>query len=66
MVVGSIKENTALEKREFLTLSSAKNIIGLGLKVCVKKVMHVTLELKTKNITILSDKSIIKRSIKFK
>ena len=37
MIVGSIKENTALEKRVSITPESAKNIIGLGLKVCVEK-----------------------------
>jgi NAD(P) transhydrogenase subunit alpha len=37
MIVGSIKENTTLEKRISLTPESAKNIIGLGLKVCVEK-----------------------------
>ena len=37
MIVGSIKENTALEKRVSLTPESAKNIIGLGLKVCIEK-----------------------------
>ena len=37
MIVGSTKENTALEKRVSLTPESAKNIIGLGLKVCVEK-----------------------------
>ena len=37
MIVGSIKENTSLEKRVSLTPDSAKNIIGLGLKVCVEK-----------------------------
>ena len=37
MIVGSIKENTTLEKRVALTPESAKNIIGLGLKVCVEK-----------------------------
>ena len=37
MIVGSIKENTSLEKRVSLTPESAKNIIGLGLKVCVEK-----------------------------
>ena len=31
MIVGSIKENTTLEKRISLTPESAKNIIGLGL-----------------------------------
>ena len=37
MIVGSIKENTTLEKRVSLTPESAKNIIGLGLQVCVEK-----------------------------
>jgi len=37
MIVGSIKENTSLEKRVSITPESAKNIIGLGLKVCVQK-----------------------------
>ena len=37
MIVGSIKENTALEKRVSITPESAKNIIGLGLKVCIEK-----------------------------
>ena len=37
MIVGSIKENTSMEKRVSLTPDSAKNIIGLGLKVCVEK-----------------------------
>ena len=37
MIVGSIKENTTLEKRVSITPASAKNIIGLGLKVHVEK-----------------------------
>ena len=37
MIVGSIKENTALEKRVSLTPESAKNIIELGLEVYVEK-----------------------------
>ena len=37
MIVGSIKENTKLEKRVPLTPESAKNIIGLGLKVCIER-----------------------------
>ena len=37
MIVGSIKEDLALEKRVSLTPETAKNIIGLGLKVCVEK-----------------------------
>ena len=37
MIVGSIKENITLEKRVSLTPESSKNIIGLGLKVCIEK-----------------------------
>ena len=37
MIVGSTKENTILEKRISITPESAKNIIGLGLKVCIEK-----------------------------
>ena len=37
MIVGSIKENLEFEKRVSITPESAKNIIGLGLKVCVEK-----------------------------
>ena len=37
MIVGSTKENLTLEKRVSLTPETAKNIIGLGLKVCVEK-----------------------------
>ena len=35
MIVGSIKENTTLEKRVSITPESAKNIIALGLKVYI-------------------------------
>ncbi len=37
MIVGSIKENLAAEKRVSITPESAKNIIGLGLKVYLEK-----------------------------
>ena len=37
MIVGSIKENTTLEKRVSITPESAKNIIALGLKVYIEK-----------------------------
>ena len=37
MIVGSTKENLTLEKRVSLTPETAKNIIGLGLKVCIEK-----------------------------
>ena len=46
MIVGSIKENTEFEKRISVTPDSAKNIIGLGLKVCVEKgyAIHLGIE----------------------
>ena len=37
MIVGSIKEDLAIEKRISLTPETAKNIIGLGLKVLIEK-----------------------------
>jgi len=37
MIVGSIKEDLASEKRVSITPETAKNLIGLGLKVCVEK-----------------------------
>ena len=37
MIVGSIKEDLTSEKRVSITPDSAKNIIGLGLKVCIEK-----------------------------
>ena len=46
MIVGSIKENTTLEKRVSLTPESAKNIIGLGLKVYVEKDYAIHLGIK--------------------
>ena len=37
MIVGSTKENLKIEKRVSLTPETAKNIIGLGIKVCIEK-----------------------------
>ncbi len=37
MIVGAIKEDLTLEKRVSLTPDTAKNIIGLGLKLCIEK-----------------------------
>ena len=37
MIVGSTKENATFEKRVSITPESAKNIVGLGLKVCIEK-----------------------------
>ena len=37
MIVGSIKEDITSEKRVSLTPETAKNIINLGLKVCIEK-----------------------------
>ncbi len=37
MIVGSTKEDLTIEKRVSLTPETAKNLIGLGLKVCIEK-----------------------------
>ena len=37
MIVGSIKENLSLEKRISITPETSKNIINLGLSVCLEK-----------------------------
>ena len=37
MIVGSTKEDLTLEKRVSLTPETAKNILGLGLKICIEK-----------------------------
>ena len=37
MIVGSTKEDLTLEKRVALTPETAKNYVGLGLKVCIEK-----------------------------
>ena len=37
MKVGSIKEDLSLEKRVSITPETAKNIINLGLKICIEK-----------------------------
>ena len=37
MIVGSIKEDLKLEKRVSLTPETTKNILGLGLNVCIEK-----------------------------
>ena len=49
MVVGAIKENTGLEKRVSITPESAKNIIGLGLKVFIEKDYAIHLGIKDDN-----------------
>ena len=36
MIVGSIKENISLERRISITPETAKNIINLGLQVCIE------------------------------
>ena len=36
MIVGSIKEDLTIEKRVSITPETAKNIIGLGLKICIE------------------------------
>ncbi len=37
MIIGSTKEDLSIEKRVALTPDSAKNIINLGLKICIEK-----------------------------
>ena len=37
MIVGSIKENITIEKRVSITPETAKNLINLGLDVCIEK-----------------------------
>ena len=46
MIVGSIKEDLALEKRVSITPETAKNILSLGLKVCIEKnyAIHLGIE----------------------
>ena len=51
MIVGSIKEDLSLEKRVSLTPESAKNIISLGLKVCVEKDYALHLGINNKDYT---------------
>jgi NAD(P) transhydrogenase subunit alpha len=48
MIVGSTKEDLSSEKRVSLTPETAKNIIGLGLKVCVEKDYAIHLGIKDK------------------
>ena len=50
MIVGSIKEDLSLEKRVSLTPETAKNIISLGLKVCIEKNYATHIGLKIKNM----------------
>ena len=44
MIIGSTKEDLSLEKRVALTPETAKNIISLGLKVCIEKITQIILE----------------------
>ena len=52
MIIGSIKENTTIEKRVSITPESAKNIIGLT-KSCVEKGYALHLGIMIVNIKIL-------------
>ena len=36
MIVGSIKEDLSLEKRVSITPETARNLINLGLKICIE------------------------------
>ena len=51
MIVGSTKEDLTLEKRVSLTPETAKNLIGLGLEVCVEKDYANHLGIKDENYT---------------
>jgi NAD(P) transhydrogenase subunit alpha len=51
MIVGSTKEDLTKEKRVALTPETAKNIIGLGLKVCIEKNYAEHLGIKDTNYT---------------
>ena len=53
MIIGSTKEDLSLEKRVALTPESAKNIIGLGLKVCIEKNLanHILKDIEQKSST---------------
>ena len=51
MIIGSIKEDLSLEKRVSITPDSAKNIISLGLEVCVEKDYALHLGINDKNFT---------------
>ena len=46
MIVGSIKEDLSLEKRVSITPETAKNIINLGLKICIENdyATHIGIE----------------------
>jgi len=46
MIIGSIKENLSLEKRVSITPETAKNIIHLGLKICIENdyATHIGIE----------------------
>jgi len=49
VIVGSIKESISLEKRISLTPETAKNLIGLGLKVILEKNYSIHLGIDDKN-----------------
>ena len=51
MIVGSTKEDLTAEKRISLTPETAKNIIALGLKVCVEKDYAIHLGIQDKEYT---------------
>ncbi len=51
MIVGSTKEDLTLEKRVSVTPETAKNLIGLGLEVCVEKDYANHLGIKDENYT---------------
>ena len=52
MKIGSIKEDIAYEKRVSITPDSAKNLIELGLEICIEKIMPHIWESKIKTLRI--------------
>ena len=53
MKIGSIKEDIAYEKRVSITPDSAKNLIGLGLEICIEKNYATHLGIEDKDFEIL-------------
>ena len=51
MIIGSTKEDLSLEKRVSITPDSAKNIISLGLEVCIEKDYALHLGINDKDFT---------------
>ena len=71
MIVGSIKEDLSLEKRISITPETAKNLINLGLKVCLesnyalhigitdKEYSSVGVEIKSSSVEVLDNSNLL-------